>query len=256
MDPYLEGEMWQEFHERLANQISVQLLPRIAPKYVALLAKRYVLDRSVGIVDMPVKQPLYPDVHVVKPGRSVSNLPAGEPALALSEPAAELPNIEEVPQVAVEIRDVADRRLVTLIEILSPANKYGEGSKDYEDRRLELLKTRTHILEIDLLRGGRRIQLAGEQPPGHYYVYLSRVQRRPNTQVWAVELRERLPTVPVPLAVPDPDVPLNLQDSVDGCFHLVGYERLLDYSVPPPPPRLRPEEAAWVEEVLKTQGRM
>lgn len=44
MDPYLEGEMWQEFHERLANQISVQLLPLLTPKYVALLAKRYVLD--------------------------------------------------------------------------------------------------------------------------------------------------------------------------------------------------------------------
>ena len=26
MDPYLEGEMWQEFHSRLANQISEQLL--------------------------------------------------------------------------------------------------------------------------------------------------------------------------------------------------------------------------------------
>jgi NADPH-dependent 7-cyano-7-deazaguanine reductase QueF len=43
MDPYLEGEMWQEFHERLANEISAQLLPKLAPKYVALLAKRYVI---------------------------------------------------------------------------------------------------------------------------------------------------------------------------------------------------------------------
>jgi hypothetical protein len=252
MDPYLEGEMWQEFHERLANQISVQLMPRVAPKYVALLAKRYVLDRSLGIYDAPSKQPIYPDVHVVKPGRSTSRTPTGEPALALTEPAAELPNIEEVPQVAVEIRDVAQRRLVTLIEILSPANKYGEGSREYEDRRLELLKTKTHILEIDLVRGGRRIQLAGELPPGHYYVYLSRVQRRPNTQVWAVNLRDRLPTVPVPLAEPDPDVVLNVQEAVEACFQLVGYERLLDYSSPPPPPRMTAEDSAWIEQVLRS----
>lgn len=251
MDPYLEGEMWQEFHERLANGVSAHLLPRVAPRYVALLAKRYVLDRSLGIFDVQAKQPFYPDVHVVKPLRSASALPGGQPALVLSEPAAELPNIEEVPQVAVEILDVAHRRLVTLIEILSPANKYGEGSRDYEDRRLDLLKTRTHIIEIDLLRGGKRIQLAGELPPGHYYVYLSRVERRPNTQVWAVNLRDRLPTVPVPLAGTDPDVPLNLQEVVDACFQLVGYERLLDYSVPPPPPALGPEEAAWVEEMAK-----
>jgi hypothetical protein len=144
---------------------------------------------------------------------------------------------------------------VTLIEILSPANKYGEGARDYEDRRLELLKTRTHILEIDLLRGGTRIQLAGDLPPGHYYVYLSRVERRPNTQVWAVNLRDRLPTVPVPLAGGDPDVSLDLQEVVDACFQLVGYERLLDYSAAPPPPRLEPDDRAWVEGVVKAAGR-
>lgn len=46
MDPYLEGELWQEFHETLASEIRAQLMPRLAPKYVALLAKRYVLDLS------------------------------------------------------------------------------------------------------------------------------------------------------------------------------------------------------------------
>ena len=37
MDPYLEGEMWQEFHERLAHQFSAQLMPLLSPRYVALL---------------------------------------------------------------------------------------------------------------------------------------------------------------------------------------------------------------------------
>jgi hypothetical protein len=45
MDPYLEGELWQAFHETLASAIRAQLMPRLGPKYVALLAKRYVLDR-------------------------------------------------------------------------------------------------------------------------------------------------------------------------------------------------------------------
>ncbi|MGB9750618.1 DUF4058 family protein [Roseiflexus castenholzii] len=40
MDPYLKGELVQEFHERLAHQISVELLPQIRPRSVALLAKR------------------------------------------------------------------------------------------------------------------------------------------------------------------------------------------------------------------------
>ena len=40
LDPYLEGEFWQEFHETLASAIRAQLMPLLSPKYVALLAKR------------------------------------------------------------------------------------------------------------------------------------------------------------------------------------------------------------------------
>ncbi len=257
MDPYLEGEMWQEFHDRLANQISVQLMPLLSPKYVALLAKRYVIDRSgLGIFNLPLERIVYPDVHVVAPpGTPSMAVPSGAGA-AVAAPAAELPSPipEEVPLLSVEIRDVAQRRLVTLIEILSPVNKHGEGARDYAERRGELLQTQTHLLELDLLRHGTRIPLLGQPPPAPYYVYLSRTQRRPFTQVWAIGWREPLPTVPVPLLPPDPDVPLDLQAAVKACFDLVGYERLLDYSSPPPPPDLSPDDAAWVDQVLRTAG--
>lgn len=105
-----------------------------------------------------------------------------------------------------------------------------------------------------MLRQGTRIQLLGEPPPAPYYVYLSRVQRRPYTQIWPIALREPLPVVPVPLLPPDPDVPLDLQAAVKACFDLVGYERLLDYAGPLPPPELDEDEAAWVDEVLRTAG--
>ena len=253
MDPYLEGEMWQEFHERLANQVSAQLMPLLTPRYVALLAKRYVMDSSaLSVVGLPPERVLYPDVHVAESKRvqeAQVTWPAGS---AVAEPAVELPSpmAEEVPLLSVEIRDVAQRLLVTLIEILSPANKHGEGVHEYAARRQELLQTRTHLLEIDLLRQGTRIRLLGEPPPAPYYVYLSRWQRRPLTQVWPVELREPLPVVPVPLLPPDPDVPLDLQGAVRACFDLVGYERLLDYAAPLPPPPLGKEDAAWVAACL------
>lgn len=255
MDPYLEGDMWQEFHDRLANQISVQLMPSLAPKYVALLAKRYVLDRpALGIFNVP-QRTFYPDVHVVAPAGAPAAEPAGA-AVAVADPPVELPSPvpEEVPQLSVEIRDVAERRLVTIIEILSPVNKHGEGGRDYAERRMDLLQTSTHLLEIDLLRQGTRIQLLGEPPPAPYYVYLSRVQRRPYTQIWPIALREPLPVVPVPLLPPDADVPLDSQAAVEACFDLVGYERLLDYSSPPPPPDLVEDDAAWVDDVLHAAG--
>ncbi len=57
MDPYLEGELWQEFHDTLINAVRAQLMPRLRPKYVALLAKRYVLDRpALGVLDLPLEQ--------------------------------------------------------------------------------------------------------------------------------------------------------------------------------------------------------
>ena len=221
MDPYLEGELWQEFHDTFAHQIRGQLLPLLPPA---------------------VKEMAAPSYTVVAP------------------PVVELVNLFplEVPLLSVEIRDVAERRLVTVIEILSPVNKRGKGFQEYVERRTELLQTQTHLLEIDLLRDGRRLQLTGgELPPASYYIFLSRFTRRPRTEVWTIGLRELLPTVPVPLLPPDPDVPLQLQAAVEACFGLVGYERLLDYTQPPPPPALDADELAWVRarvEAWETGG--
>ncbi len=258
MDPYLEGDMWQEFHETLAGAIRAQLLPLLAPKYVALLAKRYVIARpTLSIFGLPPERVFYPDVHVVAPPDRWPVRMAGGAGAVIAEPVLELPSPipEEVPLTSVEVRDVAQRRLVTLIEILSPVNKQGEGAREYDRRRIELLETTaTHLMELDLLRGGQRIELWGEPPPAHYYAYLSRMERRPYTQIWPISLREPLPTLPVPLLPPDPDVPLDLQAAVRACFDLVGYERLLDYTAPPPPPELSAEDAAWVDEVLRAAG--
>ncbi len=240
MDPYLEGELWQEFHETLAGAIRAQLMPRLTPKYVALLAKRYTLDRpALGMFGAP------PETPSTAPMQGQGGIAA---------PAVELPSFLEAPQLSVEIRDVAERRLVTVIEILSPANKYGDGAREYLDRRTDLLRTETHLLELDLLRQGARIPLVGEPPAAHYYVYLSRWQRRPFTQVWPVGLREQLPVVPVPLLPPDPDVPLDLQAAVAACFDLVGYERLLPYAESPPSPELSNDDAAWVDATLREAG--
>lgn len=249
MDPYLEGDLWQEFHDTLANEIRGQLLPKLRPKYVALLAKRYVFDRpALGVLDLPPEQRvIYPDTHVVQV-REAPPVYQGTTAPTLE---VNSPMEEEVPILSVEIRDVAQRRLVTVIEILSPVNKRGDGSREYMERRNDLMKTRTHLLEIDLIRRGGRIPLEGELPSAPYYVFLSRFTRRPVTEVWAISLREPLPIVPVPLLPPDEDVPLDLQAAVAACFDLVGYERLVNYRQAPPPPPFSAADAAWIVERIR-----
>jgi hypothetical protein len=258
MDPYLEGEMWQEFHETLASAIRAQLMPRLRPKYVALLAKRYLVARpALSLVDLPARM-VYPDVHVVTPPEALPMPSAYGGATAVAEPAVELRNTlaTGIPQLSLEIRDVAHRLLVTVVEILSPINKRGEGAKDYEARRHAYLNMRTHLLEIDLLRRGIRIAFdEDEEPPeAPYYIYLSRWQRRPIVEVWPLSLRLSLPVVPVPLLPEDPDIPLDMQAAVQACFELVGYEVLLDYTKSPPSPALTAEDASWADALLRTAG--
>ena len=257
MDPYLESDMWQEFHGTLANAIRQQLLTVLPPKYVALLSKRYALySPSVSLLDLPDEtRVIYPDVHVAESPSRVAEAVVAYDIRTNTPPSAQLPSFmaEEVPLLSIEVQDVASRRLVTAIEILSPVNKVGLGWAEYEAKRRDLLMRPVHLLEIDLLRRGRRITLDGAPPPADYYCYLSRFTHRPLTDVWAIGLRDRLPVVPVPLLPPDADVPLDLQRGVNACYDLVHYERLLDYTAPPPPPPLSETDAAWLDEQLRTR---
>ncbi len=256
MDPFLEGEMWMEFHDTLASEIRAQVLSQLSPRYVAFLNKHYWLDTdSLEIISDERDRSLYPDVHVVELPQTRAAV-AEYVIMATPERVLELvtPIPQEIPALSIEIRDVADRRLVTVIEILSPVNKRSKGWEDYNDKRVELMGTRTHLVEIDLLRAGRRIHLLGELPPAPYFCFLSRVQRRPRTQVFPIGLREPLPTLPIPLLPPDPDVTLELQTAIAACFKLVRYERLLDYTQPPPPPELSAEDAQWVQEQIRVAG--
>jgi hypothetical protein len=153
----------------------------------------------------------------------------------------------------VEVRETAGLRLVTAIEVLSPVNKRPshEAYHDYLRKRRELLRCDAHLIEIDLLRGGDRPPLEQPVPPAPYYVTLSRAGRRPYVEVWPVQLRERLPVLPVPLLEPDPDVPLDLGRAVAAVYERGAYVRLIDYRQPPPPPRLSEAEAVWVEDRLR-----
>ena len=218
---------------------------------MALLSKYYTVDQSgLGIVGTPSKRAIYPDVHITKVKEALADYnTVTAPTIELITP---LP--EKVSILTVEIRDVAERRLVTVIEILSPVNKLGPGFQEYVEKRTALLQTSTHLLEIDLLRIGERIPLiGGELPAAPYYVFLSRFTRHPRTEVWPIQLNEPLPTVPVPLLPPDPDIPLALQPAIEACFELVGYHRLLDYSQIPPSPALSSEDLAWVESLIGTE---
>ena len=112
------------------------------------------------------------------------------------------------------------------------------------------MTSRTHWLEIDLLRAGAR-------PPevasvGDYYALLRRGDGDGDAmEAWPIGLRDRLPTVAVPLIAPMPDVPLDLQAAIDALFERYDYADWLDYDSPPPAPSLTAADARWTDDCIR-----
>jgi hypothetical protein len=247
MDPYLEGSLWMSVHTQLSAEIARQLAPKLRPRYLALTTERFVLDvpESVAVTTASI----YPDVGVTetKPG---SRVPAeAGVATAPLHLATVMPS--PVPHVTVEIRDAANRQLVTAIEVLSPTNKRGEGRNEYLAKRHRLLLSTAHLVEIDLLREGQRVPMQQPLPSVPYFIFVGRAESRPFTDIWPVALDQPLPQVPIPLLPGDPDVWLDLQRALTNVYDLLGYDLAVDYGRPPEPP-LPPEQATWAEERLRS----
>ncbi|HET7090212.1 MAG TPA: DUF4058 family protein, partial [Anaerolineae bacterium] len=69
-------------------------------------------------------------------------------------------------------------------------------------------------------------------------------------EVWPLRLQDRLPTVPVPLRDPDPDVPLALSPALAAIYDEAAYELSVDYSQSPPLPALSSEDATWLKVLV------
>lgn len=148
----------------------------------------------------------------------------------------------------ITILDEDSRRIVTVIELLSPTNKRpGADREQYLAKRKELLRSQAHVVEIDLLRGGPRMPMEpGVATP--YCVMVSRQEERPRVGVWPVALRDALPTIPIPLLEGDADASLDLQAVLTRVYDDFGYANVL-YRNPPDPP-LEEEDAAWARDLI------
>jgi len=152
-------------------------------------------------------------------------------------------DIEKQRYLNVVDRDKND--LVAAIELLSPSNKYaGPDREQYRQKRRERLRSRTHLVELDLLRGGPRMDFEN-MPHCDYCAVVSRVEDRPEVGVWPWQLRDAMPSVPVPLRGSDPDAVLDLKSILDQVYDETGLADRIYAG--PPEPRLAPDGLAWAE---------
>jgi hypothetical protein len=82
------------------------------------------------------------------------------------------------------------------------------------------------------LIGGKRLPVDADLPSGQYFAFVSRAEWRPMSDVYAWSIRDPLPTIPIPLMAPDPDIPLDLAAIFQTVYQRARYERSIDYKAP------------------------
>ncbi len=244
MDPYLEQrDLWPNIHSSLIVALRDDLAPRLRPRYYIAVEER---TTRVGPEDITFT--LRPDVAVIGLNRLNEATAVYQTGGALT---VQVPLPDELRETFLEIRRVADSRVVTVVELLSPTNKRpGEGRRIYEEKRLMLFGTRTHLVEIDLLRAWLPMPMDGCPPDADYRILISRANRRPRADLLVFGVRDVIPSFTLPLLPGDDEPVVELNRLLHEVYDRAGFDLRINYSQAPEPP-LRADDAAWAAGLIQ-----
>ena len=253
MDPYLENpELWPEVHNKFISVMQDMLNPALLPHYVARMEARiYISD-----IDDPGREVIIPDLRVEttpklrgarKPKQSATSV------LEMTEPII-IPFLvdDEIEETFLTVRHLQSESLVTIIEVLSPTNKIrgSRGRASFLNKRRDVLATKIHWVEIDLLRTGDPSIIRPPLKPCDYRVMVYRANERPRGRYWPCSLQQPLPVVGIPLKGKDPDIPIDLSAILNTVYENAAYHATIDYRKPPTPP-LNADDTKWANALLR-----
>jgi hypothetical protein len=245
MDPFLEDPAyWSDFHARFVNAWCEAVADALPPNYEAGLGERVYLIEH----DPEERKLVFPDVAITQ-ADVPSSKPSGGGVATLEPVTIPLTILEGPRETFIEILHRPDRSLVAVLEVASLLSKQGLHRTAYLSERKERLYQQVDLVELDLLRAGRRPPLAKPLPPGDCYYLVSRAEQRPDCQVYAWGLRQPLPTLPVPLRAPDPDLMIPLAAVFNTAYDRGRFQRRIDYRGALPG-HLRADEKPWVQDVI------
>jgi hypothetical protein len=217
MDPYLEDEkLWPTFQHHLVGCLYQMLLPGLVDRYRARVAQRHYTT----------EQALF--TSVVR---------------------------EEHHEEYIEIRQRSDGRLVTLVDMASPANKTSNpGRQAYMEKRREGRASGANLVEIDLvLQGQPMLDYSREGlPDWDYAVTVTRCTQPERYEIYTATLQKRLPRFRMPLATDDRDTVLDLHAAFSRAFDQGNFTSKIDYQSDPVT-SLSDEDRKWLQERLKDQ---
>ncbi|MDB9438822.1 DUF4058 family protein [Dolichospermum lemmermannii CS-548] len=251
MNPYLENpELWPEVHHWILTLLAESLIPQLRPKYRVAVEKRVYHDTDrnsvlIGIPDVTIARSLKPTTQ------KSSNIAVVSPPV--KPVTVNIPIPEEIRETYLEVREVATGEVITVIELLSPKNKrQGEGRKAYQTKRLQILGSSTHLVEIDLLRAGESMPILDNNIKSDYQILVSRSQLRPRAELYPFNLSEAIPAFFLPLQKEDIEPLVDLQNVIQDLFDRAGLDLAIDYNSEPVPP-IQETDLIWVNKLLKEQ---
>jgi hypothetical protein len=166
------------------------------------------------------------------------------------------------PHLDLFIQEGDRERLVATIEVLSRSNKTpGEHGRElYLRKQREVLESKVHLVEIDLLRSGEHTtavpldRLMRKAGPFDYHVCMHRFDNLEDYFVYPILLQERLPEIAIPLLPGDSDVVVDLQSVFNRCYETGRYARRVRYAQWSLVPALSEDRMQWVQRILRENG--
>ena len=253
MNPYLEQPAaWKDFHTRFIPLAASIISRQIRPRYFVKIEEHLYIHEPSAQERFALGRP---ELSVHTHAGTPSVLPSSGSLATAPGRVGLLTGVTEETVPYLEILDRDNREVVTVVELLSPANKdNGPNREQYLSKMTRLLASKTNVVEIDLLRGGPRMPW-DRLPACDYYALVSRADARtahpPWADVWPVGIRQPLPDVPVPLRGGESEASLELQGLIHQIYDDADYG-LYIYATPPEP-RLRSDDAAWAAGILNAQ---
>ncbi|MCC3457036.1 DUF4058 family protein [Microcoleus sp. PH2017_08_TRC_O_A] len=252
MNPYLESPgFWSSVHNRLIVAIADWLTPQLLPKYLVDIEQRiYQISGEdallIGIPDVTIQQ------TPTRRTESDSNVAvAAPPAKSLK---VTIPLPLELKETYLQVVEIETKQVVTVIEVLSPANKRpGKGREMYEKKREKVFGSCSHLVEIDLLRSYQPLPVFGNEIEASYRILVSRANQKPLGDLYLFNLPDTIPCFPLPLRAGDVEPIVDLQALLNIVYDRAAYDFRIDYTAEPVPPLAEPD-AVWADGWLREMG--
>jgi hypothetical protein len=217
MDPFLEDEkIWPAFQHQLVACLYQVLLPGLDDRYRARISQRSY------VTEQPLFTSIIRDQHQ-----------------------------EEF----IEVRQRADNRLVTLIDVVSPVNKVRlQGRAAYLETRKQARIHNASVVEIDLILQGQPMLDYSRDglPEWDYAITVTRCSQPERYEIYTTTLQKRLPRFKIPLAPDDRDTVLDLQATFARCYDQGNFSSQIDYKRDPGM-KMAEDDLKWLGEHLRLQ---